>query len=299
MGILISFITSSNHTVSFLIEICSKIIESIGISILIANIFSFTIGTEQFLDYIRDRLVKVVISKEFITRLSPDEQRSMLRMVLKPSKELSEIYSGINDYFNQYIEQSMRLFNNCYRGHMHLDATASFNKEKGVVQIEYDVDNVVYKLAEEFDPITVKFEDDSCEHIRTIIRGQDGEWEEISEDSVSAMDQLNDPSMVKGYSIPVPQKFNDLDQVSISMRLVEYGNDHWQIFSFKTLKPCDQLSITLRCEEDLVIKNVNTYGVQKNFAIEKNDKKIKVTFNDWLSPGFGVNIMVAKENHHS
>ena len=100
----------------FIVTVVANTISSIGIAIFVANIFTFTIGTEEFLQFIRERLIKIVISKDFITRLSSEEQKSLLGMVLKPSRELAEIYSGINDYFDQYVEDSMTLFDNCYRG---------------------------------------------------------------------------------------------------------------------------------------------------------------------------------------
>lgn len=297
-GILISLLNPSDPLISFLLKISSNLTEDIGIAILIANIFSFTIGTEQFLDYIRDRLVKIVVSKEFINKLSPQEQRNMLQLVLKPSKQLSDLYSGIKEYFNQYIEESMNLFTKSYRGHMKIDGVASFNEEAGKVQVEYDVDYIIYKVSDQFEPLIIKFEEECYKHVRTVITGKGGDSEEISIDSINTSKASDDPSMASAYEIPIPEKFNSLEQISISMSLVEFGSDHWHAFSFKTLKPCDQLSIVIRCDGDLIIKDANTYGVQKNFSIEKSDKKIKVTYSDWLSPGFGANIMIAREDHH-
>jgi len=297
IGLLLTSLEASHPSHGFFINLLSKLSESIGISILIANIFSFTIGTEQFLEYIRERLIKIVISKEFISRLSPDEQRGMLKMVLKPSKQFSDIYSGLNNYFDQYIEDSMALFDECYRGHMVLNAVASYNEEKKCVQIKFDSDYVLYKIASEFDPLLLWLENEKHEHIRTIVSAK-GESEEIVGELITPLDKIEDPSMAKGYSMSVPERFNDLSNVNVSRRIIEYGNDHWQVFSFKTIKPCDQLTFSLRCEDDLIIKESNIYGVQDRFSIEKEEKHIKVTFTDWLSPGFGVNIVVAKPDFH-
>jgi predicted DNA binding protein len=282
----------------FIVTVVANTISSIGIAIFVANIFTFTIGTEEFLQFIRERLIKIVISKDFITRLSSEEQKSLLGMVLKPSRELAEIYSGINDYFDQYVEDSMTLFDNCYRGHMRIEAVASFNKEVGRVEIHYDYDYVMYKTADQFDELPVWFENENHEHIRTIVAAKAGDWEEIPSDLIKKLENIEDPTMVKGYSMSVPDKFNEFNHVNISRKVCEAGNDHWQIFSFKTIKPCDQLTVSLRCEDGLVIKDSNIYGIQDKFSIEKEKQKIRVRFTDWLSPGFGVNIMVAKENFH-
>ncbi|MBE0465559.1 hypothetical protein [Halomonas colorata] len=243
----------SNHF--FVIELIANVMSSVGIAILVANIFSFTIGTEEFLKFIRERLIKIVISKDFVTRLSSEEQKSLLGMVLKPSRELAEIYSGINDYFDQYVEDSMSLFDNCYRGHMRIEGVAYFDEKKNRVQIDYDYDYVMYKTANEFDELPVWFEDERHEHIRTIVAAKAGDWEEIPAELIKELDNIEDPTMVKGYSMSVPDKFNKLDHVNISRKICEAGNDHWQIFSFKTIKPCDQLTVSLRCENGLIIKD--------------------------------------------
>lgn len=297
-SVLMHLLASTHSGHAFLLKLIADVISSIGIAVLVANIFSFTIGTEEFLKFIRERLIKIVISKDFIARLSSDEQKSLLGMVLKPSRELAEIYSGINDYFDQYVEDSMALFDNCYRGHMHIEAVASYNVEAGHVQIHFDYDYVMYKTADEFDSLPVWFEDSRHEHVRTIVAAKAGDWEQIPPENIKELTNIEDPTMVKGYSMSVPEKFNKLDHVNVSRRIIEAGNDHWQIFSFKTIKPCDQLTVSLRCEDGLIIKDSNIYGIQDKFSIDKESSKIRVRFTDWLSPGFGVNIMVAKENYH-
>lgn len=297
-SVLLAMLAESHSNHGFLIKLLADTLSSVGIAILVANIFSFTIGTEKFLHFIRERLIKIVVSKDFIARLSSEEQKSLLGMVLKPSRELAEIYSGINDYFDQYVEDSMTLFDDCYRGHMHIEAVASYNEDKGYVQIVFDYDYIMYKIAAEFDELPVWFEDERHEHIRTIVAAKAGDWEEIPAEAIKKLDNIEDPTMVKGYSMSIPDNFNKLDHVNVSRRIVEAGNDHWQIFSFKTIKPCDQLTVSLRCEDGLIIKDSNIYGIQDKFSIEKENSKIRVRFTDWLSPGFGVNIMVAKEGFH-
>lgn len=295
-GILISMIPSSNKTVSFIIEVIAKIIESIGVAIFIGHIFTFTMGTEEFLNYIRNRLIKIVISKEFITKLSQSEQKNLLRMVLKPTKELSNMYSGINSYFTQYIDESINLFKKSYRGHMNIDAVASYNKEKNKIQILFDLDVITYKTDDMFEPIQLSLEEESFELLGVTIKGKGGEFEEINKEIIENILKPNQSGMKKRHEIIIPDKFNSLTQINTSIKIVEYGEKEWQIFSFSNAKPCDQLSITLRCEDNIIIKSSNMYGVEQKFSVEKSDKKIKVTYNDWLSPGFGVNIMVAQNN---
>jgi len=216
-------------------------------------------------------------------------------MVLKPSKELSNVYSGINDYFNQYVEDSMLLFANCYRGHMVIDAVASFNKDKNCIQVELDIDYVFYKVSESFEPLRLGLEDESFEHIHTIVRQGANEEKLVNK---RAVENPGEQGMARVFEMEIPEKFNQYNQINISRRIVEYGNDHWQIFSYKNFSACDRLTVGLRCSDGIVVRQCSTYGKQERFAIEKSEQRVKVMFNDWLSPGFGVNIMVAKDNFH-
>jgi hypothetical protein len=298
IGIILSSVQVNHISHVYILSLISKLFESIGIAIFVANIFTFTIGTDEFLKYIRDKLMRIVISKEFVAKLDPKEQKNLLHMVLKPTQELSNIYSGINDYFNQYVEDSMSLFDTNYRGHMVLDATASIDKEKNILKIEFDLDYMVYKVGEKFDSLKLGLEEESSEHVKTIVRAQGNIEQIIPEELITESDEIEDPTIKKLYDMTVPEEFNKFDQINVSRTVIEYGNDHWQVFSYKTIKTCDRLTVVLRCKDGLVIRNCNTYGVQDKFIIERDKEKIKVVFNDWLSPGFGVNILIAREGHH-
>jgi hypothetical protein len=160
-----------------------------------------------------------------------------------------------------------------------------------------DVDYIVYKISDKFEPIILGLEDSSSEHIETVIRGSGNIEEKLSEENAVKI-EVDDPTMNQMMELKVPEKFNSLSHINVSRKIIEYGSDHWQAWSYKTAKACDQVTISLRCDKDVEIKNCSTYGVQNKYSIEKTDDRVKVTYNDWLSPGFGVNIIVAKKNYH-
>jgi hypothetical protein len=95
IGLILSGLTSENSLGQYVLVLVSQLLQSTGIAILVANIFTFILGTEQFVNYIREKLVSIVISKDFVSNLNQSEQRNLLKMVLKPAKELSAMYSGI------------------------------------------------------------------------------------------------------------------------------------------------------------------------------------------------------------
>ena len=182
VGLIFSGQSSEDKTIDYILALLSQLFQSTGVALFIGSIFTFILSTEQFVAFIRERLINIVISKDFIANLNQQEQKKLLHMVLKPAKELSSIYSGITDYFNQYIDNSMRLFDTIYRGHMKIDGVVSYNNEKECIQIEYDIDYIVYKTNEAFEPLVLGLEDEKSEHIQTIIRGVGGLEEVLTDE---------------------------------------------------------------------------------------------------------------------
>lgn len=132
-GLIASDVPSDpiNHPfLSYLLHLCASLLKDTGVAIFVANIFTFVIGTEEFFSYIREKLVRIIVSKDFVTTLGADERKELLKMVLKPTNELSVIYSRISDYFNRYIDNSMQLFHGAYRSNLVISATAKYDATK-------------------------------------------------------------------------------------------------------------------------------------------------------------------------
>jgi len=304
IGLIIEQQISSNTTPTsnlthYLLTLLSNLFQGIGLAVFIANIFTFILGTNEFLQYIRNILMKVVISKEFITTLNQSEQQKLLHLSLKPSKDLSLLYSGINDYFDKYINESMKLFDKSYRGHLSLNAVASYNSEKECIQVVCDLDYIVYRVSDKFEPLQVFFEEDNAEHISTTINAHQLPKVTLTQENLQDAENITDPTVKKGYLAEIPDQFNEKTHININRKIIEYGNDHWQCFSYKSIKAYDGMVINLKCEDNIVVRNCNTYGKEDDFTIEQEKNSIKVQYHDWLTPGFGVNIIIALDNHHS
>lgn len=306
--ILFSFIVIDISTffqitqVKYLIKLTAKLLESIGIAIFVANIFTFILGTNEFMNYIRKKLMKIVISKDFITQLKEDEQKKLLHLTLKPTKKLSEIYSGINEYFNSYINKSINLFTKSYRGNLIMKVEFSFNETKKCIQSEIEMDYDIYKVTDKFEALEFYFEDESFVHEYTKVFGKDKEFIVNGKEGLEKIneDEYTDSMMKDGYNLEIPEEFNKCKQISINRKFIEYGNDHWQVFSYKTTKAYHKMVLFVECKDNLVIRNHSTFGVSEDFkVVNDNNKKLKISYTDWMSPGFGVNLVVAIDDYHT
>ncbi|TCK61943.1 hypothetical protein OF66_0542 [Seleniivibrio woodruffii] len=290
--ILSSFSNRFSHSYSYIINILIDLFKNIGLAIFVANIFTFIMGTEQFLNYIRKRLVDIVLSKDFVAKLSKSEQHNLLHLTLKPPKDLSLVYSRINDYFDNYINSSLNLFENSYRGHLHINAVASFDESKKRVRIESEYDFIVYKVNEKFEPINIYFEDEESELIVTKVDSI-----ELKTSDAETPSDVKARGVKRGYSLKVPDELNDRQHLNVYRKIVEYGDNHWQLFVFKSIQPYDGMLINLRCEDGLCIKKHLVYGRQNDFIIEPFNRGVRIKHIDWVVPGFGVSVTVVKGSH--
>ncbi|MBF0329953.1 MAG: hypothetical protein HQL10_12405 [Nitrospirae bacterium] len=286
----------------FAYSIAIEFLKNIGIAIIISNIFSYILGTQEFMSYLRQKLIEIVVSKDFLHKLNREERREMLKIILKPTKELSEIYSGINQYFSRYIEDSMNLFHAHFRSGYMIVAEASMDSETNRVKVVSEMDHRIYRVMGEYEKLPVGFEDEDSKMLSTKLFSPNGEEQSSIDCKVVNKAELNDdilakdPALINGTLSEIPESFKKYTQLDVKRKLVEYGVDHWHLYTYRAKTPCDKLNISLMCRDGLEVKKVVTYGRGSNFKIDKStdNSRVTVSCNDWLEPGFGVAILLAK-----
>lgn len=279
-------------------DILAQLVGGVGISLIVAAIFSMAIATDEFVEYIKKHLVSIIVSKDFLRELNVREKKKMLDVTLRPSKELSKIYSGIDDYFDEYIESSVKLFDTCYRGHLRIDIVASLCPEKRLLVSNWDMDYEMYRVADKFDPLVAYFEDESSELLSTSIKGPDGDPIDIPKDKYIKVNDVDDETMSQGFFCEIPEELNRFRHIYVNRTLVEYGSDHWQTISYKAIKPCHGMVIKVACKDGIKIRNIRTFGTKKKFNIFETPGEAKIVCNDWLSPGFGVHVLLGLDGFH-
>ena len=91
IGIVIVLITIildlkvTNKT--FIFDVAIKLFESIGISVIVASVFTFASGTSQFMTKIKYLLKDIVLSRDFLRGIDRASKVSALNALLKPSSE--------------------------------------------------------------------------------------------------------------------------------------------------------------------------------------------------------------------
>jgi len=299
----------NSNKLKYFLTILNELIKNAGIAIIIGYFFTYVSSTRSFVDFVKDKLISIIITKDFLNKLSKEEQRNILYATTQPPAELLLNYSGLKDYFNMNIIKLLALSKTHFRSSYQIDAVAKIKEADNVVYVDSQLSYRIYKVAGEIENLNTGFEDEKIKEEPTKVYTPDGKkitifHENISREKLASqdieVDFKNDPSLC---SVSVPKinldlrnellRYNYLDVVK---RITEFGSDHWQLYTFRITHPCDKFSISLSCQDGLFIKKTIFFGKIDSFIIDIRDENriITILCNEWLEAGSGVAILIAK-----
>lgn len=293
--VLLSIIIDSQISDSPLwVSISIKLVESIGIAVVVASIFTFASGTSEFVNKIRELLQDIVVSRNFLGNIDSESKREALSSLIKPSVEEKRIYSNIEDYLNTYITQTMDVTNKCVRSNYNVNARVYIDKEQKIVCCDSKITYRLYPTKDGYSDIKVGFleneKSSTCEQIivntphgdRKIHENLDFEKVEIDggRARLAAVD-------LGGYE-------KSCSHLDIELNMIEIGSDHWMMLSFSALMPTDGLRHYVRCEDGLVINEFHTFiHGAKIYVDKKSNNEMTTSCNEWVNEGTGLSILVS------
>lgn len=298
---------ANDNSMSFFLQsIGTKFVSTIGISIFVGSIFNWIIGTQNFSNYVKSKIVNVLISKDYIGDLEIEKKKSMLMSIMRPKKSISSIYSRIDDYFKLYAKKSMNLFKEQqFRSNVNFSGRARRNKN-GQVYIDYKLMYRTYVVDSEHKDLETGFNDNKLSCIKeTRVALPDKSFKklevrEISKEQASS-DYLRNDSVTQKVQIAIlpNDDYRKANYLNVEQDGAEYGDDHWINFSYRSSKPTDAMTMMIECDDDLVVKDAVPYGPMNSFDINisEDKKNISVVCNKWMDPGYGVNILIAKNSN--
>jgi len=268
----------------------------IGPSLIVASLFTFSIESKGFVEYIKDQLEKVMIKKEFLDKLNDVDKREALRRILSPSNDKYQLYSNIKNYFEETITKAMSLFEYSFKSNFTIDVNAFIKDDK--VCFEETISQKTYRGKNGLYQIKIGFgEMPRHEFISVQYILPNGECKQINKDKFKItrdVDESGFKNIMYNYDIPEPI---ETEFISVIIKYYEYGYDHWQLFAYKTMIPSEGIKVTINCNDDLVIKEHLIYDNDKNYTcnISENKKRLDIFTSQWISPGNGINVLIAKE----
>lgn len=93
----------------FIIKVLMELLNTIGISISVAALFTWATDSVAFLQKVQELLKSVVIDRSFLRNLDFKSKSDVLELLIKPSNFEKSIYTNIDDYYNFYIKHTLEI----------------------------------------------------------------------------------------------------------------------------------------------------------------------------------------------
>lgn len=259
---------------------------TIGIALLIGSIFDFSKNSNDFMDFVSSILKDIIVSKNFLKGLEDKEKKKALEMVLTPSGNQLEQCSDIQMYFQRKIDETMEIFHTNFK--TNLVVNAEIRKLDGIVQTFITLTYRVYKIEDKYFPLITTFEKEDCNVEKSYIISPEG-VKEISEKDVTSTDEDISPINVKTYSYEIPEELYKYPYLTIKKTVIEKGYNHWTNFHWNTLTPTDGITFTLKCYDELHIKEYFIFDSEEFYNVTEADDKtsIDIISTLWLDKHSG------------
>jgi hypothetical protein len=285
------YFPSSNR--EYIVSISIKLIEAIGISVLIASIFTFASGTSDFVDKIQGLLEGIVVKRNFLANIDPDGKKEALKSLIQPSISEKNKYPNIGDYYGFFINKTLEIGKKSVRSNYQITSRVYFDRDKNKIAVEGTYSYRLYPSSEGFNDITVGFEDQKSNCAYVTVSDPMGEQKRHDNPNLAEHNEGGDIS----YRASISTKdFGDRkNHLDVELRVTEYGSDHWKLIQFKALQPTDGFKFQLRCDDNIIVQEHAIFVVgAKYYLLLSNDRKnISVSCNQWVNEGTGVCVLVS------
>lgn len=282
------------------LSILIKYIESVGLAILVAAVFTFASGTSEFIGHIRQLLQDIVLSRKFLGNIDADSKREALRALIRPSDEEQRIYSNVEDYYDTYIQQTMSISKKCVRSNYHIHCRVWYDEIKGKVISQETATYRLYPTKDGFNDIKLAFTDipedevPVCDHL--IIRAPNGDVGREEPWKLQKTERDDGIFYMAAYSL---KEIGDgCPHLDIEIRTHSNEHDHWAALGFQASQPTDGFRYHVQCENDITIQSVHTYSHGSHLEADKgSNKEMFVRCNQWLNEGAGLTVIVSRSQN--
>jgi hypothetical protein len=278
---------------SYVLTIIIKFLEGVGVSVLIASIFTFASETSQFIEKIKSLLEDIVVRRDFLANIDPDSKKDALKSLIQPSASEKNKYPNIGDYYGYFINKTLEIKGKSVRSNYAINARAYLCKKEKLIAIDEIYTYRLYPSSSGFNDITLGFEDKRSYCSLVTINGPDGQRETFP---MPKLNECNDGGDISYKAdIPIKEFAQGMNHVDVELRLTEYGTDHWKLIQFKALQPTDGFRFHLHCDGEIKIQEHAIFVVGAKYHLELPVEKKSLTFtcNQWVNEGTGICVLVS------
>jgi hypothetical protein len=273
-------------------------IKAISMAILVAGVFSWISSTERFIKRIQSILESILIDMKFLAYLDDRKKANIMKSLFRSEASI-EVVPNIDEYYNFYIDHILRVAHETVRTNYIVNTKVWYDSSIDKMVCEKRHHYRIYRNEKGFydDIIMGVIPSDICFELSDFVISNDNEiLEEIKKPVTVEKDLEGEKAKIATIKLGQYQaeKVLNIDYVNR-----EYGFDHWYTAAIQILKPTYGLTYRILCEKDTVVKTIDTFSQGACFTIKQNGNETVITANQWLNPGAGVSVIVAKDVHHS
>lgn len=296
--ILISAIIDSYFNDCLLKSIITNTLSTFGIALAMGSIFDFSINSDSFTSFVSGILKKIIITKDFLAELKQEEKKNVLELLITPTDKQIEECSSIDTYYKKSIDSFVNLYSQQFKTNLNIYVTAKM--ENGVVVCVGSVTHRRYKINGRYQPIETNFEKTDSKMSNTYILLPNGDRVDLKENEdieVKNQAELKCEKIGKKYMTIIPETYNIYDYITLYKEIKEVGYDHWNVFNWSSLTPCDGITFELQCLDGLIVKEYKVFDNPKLYEITVNQEKDRITIlsSGWLNEYTGFTILISKK----
>lgn len=287
--------TLTNQT--FIQKVIIELGKNVSIAIIIAAIFTWASESRAFINNVKTLLKNIIISRDFLSNLDTKNKMETLGLIIKPTGYEKEIYSNIEGYYDYYIRRTMDIINKNVRSDYSVNSRIYFDKKKGVLACEEVISYRLYPNSTGFGMLRLGFrESEKLNEVKYVkIYIPEGGRIDIPEKQIKLSNVAFGGGKARMAEINLEDYARDQKHLKIELKMIEYGCDHWIPVPYQALQPTDGLNYYLRCEDDIYIKKIETFGQGINFNIDENEShnECSITTYQWINDGTGIFIIAS------
>ena len=280
------------------ISILYKLIEGIGVSILIASIFSYASSTYDFVERIRGLLEDIIIKRNFLGNIDPEGKKEALKSLIQPTNSEINKYPNIGNYYGYFINKTLEIAQKSVRSNYQVHARAYVDQSTNHIAVDGTYSYRLYPCSEGYHDITVghpvdDVDKNKCEQV--IICTPEGKRQIFKYEDLTFNNQNDGGDISIMAKVPVAEIGKGHDCLDVELSVKEFGSVNSFLYSFKALQPTDGFKLHLFCQDSLFIKSHAVFVVGANYYldVDESKKSLTITCNQWINEGTGIAILIA------
>lgn len=276
------------------------LLETVGIAVLVASVFTFASGTSEFINRIRELLRGIVIDRDFLSNIDAESKREVLKSLIQPSSDERGIYPNIEEYYDLNVDQLLNISKKSVRSNYSIHCRAFIDPDQKRVAVDGKYSYRLYPATDGYAGLQVSVDDPDSVVQRVSINTPDGKRETL--DQIELNEENRGGDRCRKADVDIEKKIGEMcpdgvrpGHVDIDIDVVEFGSDHWILYVFKALQPTDGFRLFLRCESPLEVRSHAVLVVGANYYVDQLDERqIAIRCTEWISEGSGICVLIAR-----